>query len=119
MMKFITALIVLLYAGTASASGYGGYGHYNHYRNYAQKIVIQETVIPLYDTLVITPHNQFFKTVPDPQITQIIKIERLIEPQNYLVQRLEYAINDAVVVEKSVVPYIQRQSINKYRQYCR
>ena len=111
--KWIMCVIVL---GGVSECVAGGYGNYRSYHHQVQKVVVQETVIPLIDTLVVTPHNQFFKVYPDPQVSQIIKIERLVEPQNYLVQRLEYPVHDNVVVERQVVPYIQRERVY-YNQY--
>lgn len=113
MIKYLITAI-LLCTQTAMAGGYSTYRSYH--KNKA--IVVEETVIPLYDTIIVTPHNQFFKVFPDPHISQILKIERLIEPQNFLVQRLEYPINDPIVVEKQVVPYIQRSTVHRYKRHC-
>ena len=113
LIKLVMFVGLLACATGASASGY------NAYHGYVNKVVVQETLIPLYDTYVVTPHNQFFKTVADPQITQIVKIERLIEPQNYLLQRLEYPVSDPIIYQQQVVPYVQRQTLHNYRNYCR
>lgn len=120
----------MLMLGIGSVSYAGGWEHYNSHLNHnrstatysthenvVEKIIIEKE-IPLYDTTVVTTHNNFIKILPQP-IVQLLKIERTINPQKYLVERAEYNL-EPIQIERVVLPdNIIIKQIQRIKNECR
>lgn len=92
----------------------------------AQSNTRVERKIQLFDTTIITPHNQYFTAYSTDNIIQTVKIERIITPKEFLIQRIEVpqrnisiqsVISNDTITTRTVE--IQQQRICKFRDFCR
>ena len=93
--------------------------------------VIVENKIQVFDTTLLTPHNQYFKVVPQNHVIQTLRIEREITPKEFLIQRIEvpqdyynerYVVpqRQTVVVEQVIEEKLEVKScVERYRSYCK
>lgn len=80
--------------------------------------IIVEKQIPLFDTILGVQHNQYQRIQPSNKTLEIRRIEQVISPQQFLIERQEY---QPVVVERVVVPQkvVVLERVQSYRNYCR